>query len=205
MASWSSIEEVSKRYHQNFLLCNNNGITACLADLFNSFCEEVYSIAYFKVVQQHTIDKVGNSLLSLCGQIICMYVCNSERIIKIGQYLRKLCSDEKESSFFDSWCSYSRLLLLLRCDWCVLCYCTALVAYSVNNKKKTIEYFYIGGAAAEYVTSLKHMGHVLWNDCSVSEDVSRCQLSEISLNIYLRCIIRVFYFRRYHTHNTRIF
>ena len=28
-----------------------------------------------------------------------MYVCNSERIIKIGQYLRKLCSDEKESSF----------------------------------------------------------------------------------------------------------
>jgi len=59
----------------------------------------VYAIAYFKVVQQHTIGKVGNSLLSLCGQIIYMYVCNSERIIKIGQYLRKLCSDEKESSF----------------------------------------------------------------------------------------------------------
>jgi len=41
MTSRSSIEEVSKRYHQNFLLCNNNDITACIADLFNSFCEEV--------------------------------------------------------------------------------------------------------------------------------------------------------------------
>jgi len=38
----SSIEEVSKRYHQNFLLCDNNEITACLEDLLNSFCEEVY-------------------------------------------------------------------------------------------------------------------------------------------------------------------
>jgi len=36
-------------------------------------------------------------------------VCNSERIIKIGQYLRKLCSDEKGSSLFlthsDSQCT----------------------------------------------------------------------------------------------------
>ena len=31
-----------------------------------------------------------------------MFVCNSDRIIKIGQYLRKLCSNEKGSSFFDS-------------------------------------------------------------------------------------------------------
>jgi len=38
MTSWSSIDEVSKRYHQNFLLCNNNEITACIADLFNSCC-----------------------------------------------------------------------------------------------------------------------------------------------------------------------
>ena len=35
-----------------------------------------------------------------CGQIIS--VCNTERIIKIGQYLRKLCSNEEGSSFFDS-------------------------------------------------------------------------------------------------------
>jgi len=40
--------------------------------------------------------------LHVCGQII--YVCNSEKIIKIGQYLRKLCSDEKGSSCFDSQC-----------------------------------------------------------------------------------------------------
>jgi len=37
MTSWSSIEEVNERYHQNFLLCYNNEITACIADLFNSF------------------------------------------------------------------------------------------------------------------------------------------------------------------------
>ena len=30
--------------------------------------------------------------------------CNSERTIKIGQYLLKLCSNEKGSSFFDSEC-----------------------------------------------------------------------------------------------------
>jgi len=34
---------------------NNNEITACIADLFNSFfCEEVYVVAFFKVVQQQT-------------------------------------------------------------------------------------------------------------------------------------------------------
>jgi len=62
MTSWSSIKEVSKRYHQNFLLCNNNEITACIADLFNSFCEEEYAVAFFKVMQQQTIGKVGNSI-----------------------------------------------------------------------------------------------------------------------------------------------
>ena len=36
--------------------------------------------------------------LCVCGQIIC--ACNSERIIKIGQYLRKLCSNKKGSSFW---------------------------------------------------------------------------------------------------------
>jgi len=60
MMSWSSIKEVSKRYHQNFLICNNNEITACIADLVNSFCEEMYAVAFFKVVQQQTIGGVEN-------------------------------------------------------------------------------------------------------------------------------------------------
>ena len=38
--------------------------------------------------------------LHVCGQII--FVFNSERIIKIGQYMRKLCSNE---NFFDSQCT----------------------------------------------------------------------------------------------------
>jgi len=69
MTSLCSIEEVSKRYHQNFPLCNNNEITACIADLFNSFCEEV---AFFKVVQQQTIGKVGNSVMFLWSDNFCL-------------------------------------------------------------------------------------------------------------------------------------
>ena len=74
MTSWSSIEEISKRYHQNFLLCNNNEITECIADLFNSFCKEVYEVAFFKLVQQQTIVK-WEIQLYVYGQIIS--VCNN--------------------------------------------------------------------------------------------------------------------------------
>ena len=93
MMSGSNIEEnsKSKRYHQNFVLFNNNEITACIADLFNIFCEEVYVVVFFKVVQQ--LQMMWEIQLHVCGQILS--VCNSERIIKIGQYLRKLCSNEK--------------------------------------------------------------------------------------------------------------
>jgi len=28
--------------------CNNNEITACIADLFNSFCEDMYAVAFFQ-------------------------------------------------------------------------------------------------------------------------------------------------------------
>jgi len=46
MTSWSSVEKVSKRYHQNFLLCNNNEITACIADLFNSFVKKCMQLLF---------------------------------------------------------------------------------------------------------------------------------------------------------------
>jgi len=52
-----------------------------MADLFNSFSEEVYAVAFFKVVQQQTVVKVGNSIMCLWTDTS---VCNSERIIKIG-------------------------------------------------------------------------------------------------------------------------
>jgi len=70
----SSIEEDSKRYHQNFLFCNNNEITACIADLFSSFCEAVCAVAFFKVVQQQTIGKVGNSVICLWADNFCLQV-----------------------------------------------------------------------------------------------------------------------------------
>jgi len=54
-------------------------------NLFNSFCEEVYAVVFLKVVQQHSLK--WEIQLCVCRQIIS--VCNSKRIIKIGQYLRK--------------------------------------------------------------------------------------------------------------------
>jgi len=48
-SSMTSFYDVKKqRYNQNFLLCNNNEITPCIADLFKSFCEEVYPVCIFK-------------------------------------------------------------------------------------------------------------------------------------------------------------
>jgi len=37
MTPWSSIEEVSTRYHQNFLLCNNDEVTACNCRFMQQF------------------------------------------------------------------------------------------------------------------------------------------------------------------------
>ena len=70
--------------------------------IYLSFCEKVYVVAFFKVLQQQTISKVGNFII-VCLRIIS--VCNSEIIFKIGQYLRKLCSNEKGSNLYDSQCS----------------------------------------------------------------------------------------------------
>jgi len=41
-------KSISKIYHQKFLFCNNNEIAACIADLFNSFCEEVYAVTFLR-------------------------------------------------------------------------------------------------------------------------------------------------------------
>jgi len=60
------------RYHQNFSLCNNNEITACIEDLFSSFCEEVYAVAFFKAMQQQTIGKVENSIMCLWADNFCL-------------------------------------------------------------------------------------------------------------------------------------
>jgi len=97
MTSRSSVEEVNKKYQQNFLLHNNNEITACIADLFNSFCEEVYAVAFFKVVQQQTTGE-WKIQLCVCGQIIS--VCNSERIIKIDSICESYAQNEKGPVFW---------------------------------------------------------------------------------------------------------
>jgi len=40
--------------------------------LFNSFCEEVYVVAFLKVMQQQTIGEVGNSILYLWADNFCL-------------------------------------------------------------------------------------------------------------------------------------
>jgi len=72
MTSCSNIEEDSKRYHLYFQLCNNTEITACIADLLNSLCEEVYVVAFFKVMQQQTIGEVANSVTCLWADNVCL-------------------------------------------------------------------------------------------------------------------------------------
>jgi len=57
----------------------------------------IHSCSFYKVVQQQIWDLVVY-LGYYWSQLIS--VCNSEKIIKIGQCLPKLCSDEKGSSFF---------------------------------------------------------------------------------------------------------
>ena len=50
-------QEVTKRYHQNFMLCNNNKTTACIADLFNSCCEEDVYLQQFPSYSNHNCKK----------------------------------------------------------------------------------------------------------------------------------------------------
>jgi len=57
---------------------------------------QINAVAFFKVAQQQTIGKVGNSIICLWTDNFCL---QSERIIKISQYLRKLCWNEEGSSF----------------------------------------------------------------------------------------------------------
>ena len=66
----------SKRCHQNFLLCNNSEITARIADLFSSFCEEVYVVAFFVVMQHQTIGEVANSVMCLWADNFCLQLFN---------------------------------------------------------------------------------------------------------------------------------
>ena len=56
----------------------------------------MYAVAFFKVVQQQTIGEVENFITCLSADNCCL------QQFKIGQYLRKLCSNEKWSSFYDS-------------------------------------------------------------------------------------------------------
>jgi len=72
----------------------------------------IYSTVFAKCMRLHFSRQCSNKLwviqLRVCGQIISVF--NSERIIKIGQYLPKLCSNEKGSSFF--WLTVYNLNLL---------------------------------------------------------------------------------------------
>jgi len=68
---WRCEAADSKRYHQNFLLCIQwNYCMHCR--FIQQFCEEVYAFAFFKVVQQQTVGKVGNSSMCLWADNVCL-------------------------------------------------------------------------------------------------------------------------------------
>ena len=43
------------------------------SDLFNWFCEAVYVVAFFKVMQQQTIGKVANSITFSLADNFCLH------------------------------------------------------------------------------------------------------------------------------------
>ena len=47
-------------------------LLAYIADLFNSFCKEVYAVAFFKVVQRQAVGEVGNSITYLLAGNFCL-------------------------------------------------------------------------------------------------------------------------------------
>jgi len=48
-------------------------ITVCIADYFNSFCEELYVVAFFQVMRQQTIGEVANSITCLLADNFCLH------------------------------------------------------------------------------------------------------------------------------------
>jgi len=60
--------------------------------------------AFYKVVQQHNLGDVANTILHLCADTV-LDSHSSERIIKIDPRFTKLCYKQKGCSFFDSQCS----------------------------------------------------------------------------------------------------
>ena len=91
---------------------------------------QIYSIVSVqKCMWSHFSRQCSNKLsvkwqiqLHVCGRIIS--VCNSERIIKIRQYLQKLCSNQKRVQFF---LTHSVVLFSYFCHFlsflCYLDYC----------------------------------------------------------------------------------
>jgi len=47
-------------------------MAACIADLFNRFCEEVYAVAFFKLMQQQTIGEDANLITCLWADNFCL-------------------------------------------------------------------------------------------------------------------------------------
>ena len=79
-----------------------NATCLTITSLITKLCQQrwpIHSCSFYKVSALADL-RYGGRFEGTLGQLIS--VCNSERIIKIGQYLPKLRSNEKWSSFFDS-------------------------------------------------------------------------------------------------------
>ena len=80
MTSLRRREAKSKKSERNITRIScfyKNEITACIADLFNSFCEEVYAFVFHKVMQQQTIGEVASAITRLWADKICLQQWNN--------------------------------------------------------------------------------------------------------------------------------
>jgi len=72
MTSWNSVEEVSKRYYQNFLLCNNIEIYRLHCRFIQQFLRRSVCGCIFQGSAQQTISGVRNSIICLWLDNFCL-------------------------------------------------------------------------------------------------------------------------------------
>ena len=74
-------------------------------------CWPIYSGLFYKVVQQ----QIWGLVVYFRVLLVAVNVCNSEKNIKIGQYLPKLWSNDKGSSFFMTHSVYYNIAVCYIC------------------------------------------------------------------------------------------
>jgi len=85
-----------------------------IAALFDSFCEEVYAVAFFKVVQQQTISKVGNSIICLWADNLCVSATVKE-LLKSDRICQSYAQIKNGGPVFTARCYAKAVYAIMQC------------------------------------------------------------------------------------------